>query len=111
MISAEAYSIALANGLSLDDLIPALDAGSARNFLSRDAATPPEVYAAWSGTEREFENVQGINQKDIDLALALSPPDLQLPAITALRQLLGRTGAETLDNWRRVAGAGAAPIG
>jgi 3-hydroxyisobutyrate dehydrogenase-like beta-hydroxyacid dehydrogenase len=106
MVSAEAYSIALANGLSLDALIPALEAGSARNFLSRDASTPPEVYAAWSGTEREFENVLGINQKDIDLALALSPPQLDLPAITALRHLLGRTGAETLDNWRRVAKAG-----
>jgi len=35
MISAEAYRIALQNGLTLDCLVPVLDASSARNFLSR----------------------------------------------------------------------------
>ena len=106
MVSAEAYAIALANGLTLDRLLPALESGSARNFLSRDANTPPEVYAAWSGTQREFDGVQTINRKDIDLALRLTPGDLPVPTIAALRRLLDATGAETLENWRRIARLG-----
>jgi 3-hydroxyisobutyrate dehydrogenase-like beta-hydroxyacid dehydrogenase len=105
MVSAEAYSIALANGLTLEKLIPALDAGSARNFLSRDPADPPEVYGAWSGTEQEFQSVRSINQKDVDLALALCPDGLHVPSIRALRQLLQEVNENTLDNWRNIARA------
>ncbi len=103
MVSAEAYAIATANHLELEQLIPALEAGSARNFLSRSPTEPSEVYGAWSGDERVFDSVKAINQKDIDLALALRPDGLKTPAIDALRRLLGEVNEETLDNWRRVA--------
>jgi 3-hydroxyisobutyrate dehydrogenase-like beta-hydroxyacid dehydrogenase len=103
MISAEAYSIALAAGLTLEHLIPALEAGSGRNFLSREPTDPPEVYAAWSGTEQEFQSVATINRKDIDLALALGSDGLELPAIRALQGLLREAGDETLANWRTIA--------
>ena len=103
MVSAEAYAIAHGNGLALDRLIPALDAGSGRNFLSRAAGDPPAVYAAWSGTESAFDGVLAINRKDIDLALALGGDSLRLPAITALRRLLDDVGEETLNNWRNIA--------
>lgn len=110
MISAEAYRIALANGLQLDELIPALDAGSARNFLSRETADyARDVYAAWSGTREEYLGVQSINRKDIDLAIALGGGDLQLPALSALRRLLADIGEETLENWRAVADSARVP--
>jgi len=105
MISAEAFAIAEANGLTLEQLIPALDAGSARNFLTRAAADPPAVYGAWSATERDFTSVQSINRKDIDLARALAPPKAKLPAVESLRRLLDEAGEETLANWRGVAGS------
>lgn len=103
MVSAEAYAIATANGLDLERFIPALEAGSARNFLSRSPTEPLEVYAAWSGDERVFNSVRTINQKDIDLALALKPAGLKTPAIDALRRLLGEVNEDTLENWRRIA--------
>lgn len=105
MVSAEAYGIALANGLTLDKLIPALDAGSARNFLSRDPTDPPEIYRAWSETENAFTGVQMINQKDMDLAMALCPDGFYAPTIESVRRLLQKGDARTLANWRTVANA------
>lgn len=105
LISAEAYAIALSNGLDLEKLIPALEAGSARNFMSKNSGDPPEVFGAWSETKAQYEAVMNINRKDIDLALAMNVEGLELPAIRALRSLLDRAGGETLANWRIVAGA------
>ena len=110
MVSAEAYAIATANGLHLDQLIPALEAGSARNFLSRSPSEPPEVYGTWSGDERVFDSVRSINQKDIDLALELRPDGLRTPAVDALRRLLGEVNEDTLDNWRRIAALRTGPV-
>lgn len=104
LVSAEAYLIACANGLSFDKFMPALEAGSARNFMSRDPQDAPEVYAAWSGSMDQFRAVQKINSKDMDLALSLCPPGLATPAINALRDLIGKAGTETLLNWQAVAG-------
>ncbi len=103
MISAEAYAIAAANGLALENLIPALDAGSGRNFLSRDPVDPPAVYGAWSDTKRDFEGVRTINRKDLDLALALGGAGMKLPAVGALRRLLDEVDEETFHNWRSIA--------
>ena len=104
MISAEAYRIADSNGLKLDQIMPALDAGSARNFLSRDAGYARDTYAAWSGSADEYRAVQSINRKDFDLALSICPTGVSFPTIAALRQLLDKVGDETLDHWRAVAG-------
>lgn len=102
MISAEAYRVALHNGLSFKRVMPVLDASSARNFLSKAPADAPEAYGTWSNSMDVFEAFQSINRKDIDLALLAAPPDMALPAISALRRLLDEAGEETLANWRAV---------
>lgn len=105
LISAEAFRIAAANGLRFEDLIPALEAGSARNFLTRDADYAREVYAAWSGSKAEYEAVNEIGRKDIRLALELGK-GLDLPAVESLLRLKESIGDETLENWRSVARGG-----
>jgi len=102
MVSAEAYAIGLANGLALDRLMPALDAGSGRNFLSREPGVASEIYAAGSRMAEDYQALQKINRKDIDLALSIGAPDMHLPATTALRQLLDTAGDETLAHWRLI---------
>jgi 3-hydroxyisobutyrate dehydrogenase-like beta-hydroxyacid dehydrogenase len=102
LISAEAFRIAAANGLRFDDLIPALEAGSARNFLTVDADYAREVYAAWSGSEAEYEAVNEIGRKDLKLALKLGE-GLDLPTLNAILKVKSEIGDETLANWRAVA--------
>lgn len=102
MISAEAYRIALHNGLSFDRLMPVLEASSARNFFSRGAADAPEAYGTWSHSMEGFEAFQSINRKDLDLALSASPSEMTLPAIAALRRLIDEAGAETCANWQAI---------
>ena len=104
MISAEAFRIACAGGLTFDKFVPALEAGSGRNFMTRDPGDAPETYAAWSGSLDQYRAIQKISGKDIDLALSLCPPDVSLPAITALRELIDGAGEETFTNWQVIAG-------
>jgi 3-hydroxyisobutyrate dehydrogenase-like beta-hydroxyacid dehydrogenase len=104
MFSAEAYRLAVANGLTLERIMPALESGSARNFMSANPRDAPETYAAASRTDESYRALQTINGKDIDLALSLNDDHLQLPAVTALRELLRKTGQETLANWRVIGG-------
>lgn len=56
MISAEAYRIALDNGLDLDDFVPVIDAGSGRNFFTASTRDAPEAYAAWAPTLPAFRS-------------------------------------------------------
>ena len=106
MISAEAYRIALSNGLNWEQLMPALEAGSGRNFMSKGPGDAQEVYAAWTRSVEAYHAVQTINRKDIDLALSIAPSGLSSPALESLRKLLDQTDDETLANWRMLGGAG-----
>ena len=103
MVSAEAYRIALANGLALTGLTAALDAASGRNFLSKEPRLAPDVYAAASASIEDYNALQTTNRKDIDIALSLGGEDIPLPATSALRKLLDAAGEETLANWRVIA--------
>src|SRR5690606_14207751 len=96
-----AFRIAAANGLRLDDLIPALEAGSARNFLTWDAQYARDVYAAWSGDKAEFDSINKIGLKDLKLARQLGK-ELNLPALDALLRVKETVGAETFENWQAV---------
>ena len=103
MVSAEAYRIALGHGLTLDRLMPVLDASSGRNFLSKGPGIATEAYGAWSRSVEGFEALQSINRKDIDLALASAGPGAALPALSALRKLLDEPAEAVLPNWQAVA--------
>lgn len=108
MISAEAYRIALHNGLALDRLLPVLEASSGRNFISKGPATASDMYDAWSRSEQAFEALQSINRKDIDLALTCAGPEMTLPTLSALRRLLDEPAEEVMANWQDI-GAAARP--
>lgn len=103
MIAAEAYRIGLDNGLSLPDAIPVFEAGTGRNFLTAKPDAASEAYAAWAATRGDFDSLQAILRKDIDLALSIGAGSGPLPVTQALRGLLDRVGDETFRNWRAVA--------
>lgn len=103
MTAAEAYRIALDNGLSLPAIMPVFEAGTGRNFLTGEAHAASEAYSAWAATREGFDSLQAILRKDIDLALSIGGESGPLPATKALRSLLEGVGAETFQNWRAVA--------
>jgi 3-hydroxyisobutyrate dehydrogenase-like beta-hydroxyacid dehydrogenase len=105
MIAAEAYRIAGDNGISLPDAIPVFEASTGRNFFTAAAKDAPEAYAAWTATRGDFESLQAIIRKDIDLALSIGGPGGPLPMTTALRAVLDSVGDETFDTWRAIAAA------
>ncbi|QDC39664.1 NAD(P)-dependent oxidoreductase [Sphingobium fuliginis] len=102
-ISAEAFALALDAGLDLGQIRPALEAGSARNFLTDPASDPAAVFAAWSDDPEDFHAVNAINSKDFALAIDLAAPGSTLPTVAAMRGVIAQAGDETLANWRRAA--------
>lgn len=105
MVAAEAYRIAGDNGIHLPDAIPVFEAGSGRNFFTAHPKDAPEAYTAWTGTRADFDSLQSILRKDIDLALAIGADSGDLPFTKALRVLLDSVGDDTFETWRAVAGA------
>ena len=69
MIAAEAYRIALDNGLSLPDAMPVFEAGTGRNFMTGAPKDASNSYAAWASKRADFDSLQAILRKDIDLGL------------------------------------------
>ncbi|HKU99328.1 MAG TPA: NAD(P)-dependent oxidoreductase [Vineibacter sp.] len=106
MIAAEAYRIGLDNGLRLEDAVPVFEASSGRNFFSRNPRDASDAYAAWAPTRADFNSLQAIMRKDIDLALAIGSDAASLPVMRALRTMLDGVGEETFETWRTVARAG-----
>lgn len=105
MVAAEAYRIAGDNGIHLPDAIPVFEAGSGRNFFTAHPKDAPEAYTAWTTTRAEFDNLQSILRKDIDLALTIGAGSGDLPFTRALRALLDTVGDDTFETWRAVAAA------
>ncbi|MEP9355574.1 NAD(P)-dependent oxidoreductase [Xanthobacter sp. KR7-65] len=105
MVAAEAYRIAGDNGIRLPDAIPVFEAGSGRNFFTAHPKDAPEAYTAWTSTRADFDSIQSILRKDIDLALAIGAGSGELPFTKALRALLESIGDETFETWRAVAAA------
>lgn len=105
MVAAEAYRIAEDNGIRLPDAIPVFEAGSGRNFFTAHAQDAPDAYAAWTATRADFESIQSILRKDIDLALSIGAGSGALPFTRALRAVLDGVGEETFETWSAVAAA------
>ena len=70
MIAAEAYRIAGENGIALPDAIPVFEASTGRNFFTVRPNDAGEAYDAWTATRADFDSLQAILRKDIDLGLA-----------------------------------------
>jgi len=105
MIAAEAYRIGLDNGLFLPDAMPIFEESSGRNFFTARAGDAQHAYDAWAKTRGDFDSLQSILRKDIDLALSIGAGSGPLPMTQALRAVLEGVGDETFDNWRAVATA------
>jgi 3-hydroxyisobutyrate dehydrogenase-like beta-hydroxyacid dehydrogenase len=105
MIAAEAYRIGLNNGLFLPDVMPVFEVSTGRNFFTATAGDAPEAYGAWAKTRADFDSLQSILRKDIDLALSIGGGSGPLPMTRALRAVLGDVDDETFENWRAVAAA------
>ena len=103
MIAAEAYRIALDNGLSLPDAMPVFEAGTGRNFMTGAPKDASNSYAAWASKRADFDSLQAILRKDIDLGLSIGAASGPLPMTRALRAMLADVGAETLENWSKIA--------
>lgn len=105
MVAAEAYRIAGDNGIRLPDAIPVFEAGSGRNFFTAHPKDAPEAYTAWTQTRADFDSIQSILRKDIDLALAIGEGSGPLPFTKALRAMLDSVGDDTFETWSAVAAA------
>jgi 3-hydroxyisobutyrate dehydrogenase-like beta-hydroxyacid dehydrogenase len=104
MVAGEAYRIAIENGLSLPEAIPVFEAGTGRNFLTVEPFAASQAYSAWAGTRDQFDALQSIIRKDIDLALSIGAKAGPLPMTSALRAVLEAVGDETFETWSAVAG-------
>lgn len=103
MIAGEAYRIGIENGLSLPAAIPVFEVGTGRNFLTEEPNAASEAFAAWAGTRQNFNSLQSIISKDIDLALSIGTKSGPLPMTNALRAVLAGVGDETFETWSMVA--------
>ncbi|MBW3098189.1 NAD(P)-dependent oxidoreductase [Pseudohoeflea sp. DP4N28-3] len=105
MTAAEAYRIGLDNGLFLPEAMEVFEAGTGRNFLTAGPNDAAEAYTAWASTRRDFDSLQSILRKDIDLALSIGENSGPLPMTHALKKMLAGVGDETYETWSVVAGA------
>lgn len=105
MIAAEAYRIAGENGIALPNAIPVFEASTGRNFFTVRPNDAGEAYDAWTATRADFDSLQAILRKDIDLALSIGEAAGPLPMTSALRAVLDGVGDETFQTWRAVATA------
>lgn len=103
MIAAEAYRIALDNGLSLPYAMPVFEAGTGRNFMTGAPKDASNSYAAWASKRADFDSLQAILRKDIDLGLSIGAASGPLPMTRALRAMLADVGDETFENWSKIA--------
>jgi 3-hydroxyisobutyrate dehydrogenase-like beta-hydroxyacid dehydrogenase len=103
MTAAEAYRIALDNGLILSDALAVLEAGTGRNFFTSEGSDAIQTFAVSTATREDFDSLLAILKKDIDLALSIGKSSGSLPAISSLRSVLADAGDETLETWRSVA--------
>ena len=102
-VAAEAYRLAIEHGLEPDRLLPALDLGSGRNFLSRGGADGMrEAYRAWSETPEDYYAINACSKKDLDLAISLFPDGVRHDAVLAIRSALETAREPTRANWELV---------
>lgn len=103
-IAGEAYCLAMENGLRLEGILPALDTGTGRSFLTADPTETREYFSLWAATRPDFETLMSVIRKDVGLAaeLASSAPG-SYPALGNLSRLLDALGDETFQNWRMIA--------
>ena len=100
---AEAFQLALRQGLDLAKLAPVMEASSGRTFLTEDIDAARAQYAAWS-EPASFFSLADIIRKDLSLAAALAGrAGLDLPVLAGA--IAGTAGIDehVLARWQAVA--------
>ena len=100
---AEAFQLALRQGLDLAKLAPVMEASSGRTYLTEDIDAARAQYAAWS-EPASFFSLADIIRKDLSLAAALAGrAGLDLPVLAGA--IAGTAGIDehVLARWQAVA--------
>jgi 3-hydroxyisobutyrate dehydrogenase-like beta-hydroxyacid dehydrogenase len=108
LMLAEACRLAVERGLELETVVEVLEVSTGRNWLTAEPGEARRFYDRLSMDAAGFRAMCKINRKDLSLARDLANTTAgRYPTIEALDDLVRALGDETLDNWRRVGGAGA----
>ena len=103
-LAAEAYQLALRNGMDLATLARVMDAGSGRCFMTEDIATARAQYATWTASATPFESLAHIIRKDLSLAAKLAADaGLDLPVLDHAIAATSSIGDDVFARWREVA--------
>jgi 3-hydroxyisobutyrate dehydrogenase len=110
VLTAEAYRLAVENGLNLTDTARVLDVSTGRNFLSADHAGVAAAFRAMAPNRDTFDALLSILQKDVSLAFDMaSLSGGAYPAIQGLMTIINSLGDETFRNWRYMSEAQSYP--
>jgi len=110
VLAAEAYKLALDQGLDLTDVARVLDVSSGRNAFSADPAGPQSKYASMTRDGEAFASLVAIMRKDLALAVDMASRTAgQYPALHAIEAVVASLGNETFTDWRRIADAPSRP--
>ena len=106
LVTAEAYRLAMQNGLDLALITSLLNVSTGRNYLTAEPAGVPAAYSHIANDRARFDGIIAILRKDIRLASALASGSMEeLPVIQAMTALLDAAGDETFRNWNMVSEA------
>jgi 3-hydroxyisobutyrate dehydrogenase len=107
LITAEAYRIAVENGLTLEVTTRVLDVSTGRNFLSSSSGDAPAAYGTWTEDRDAFDSLLAIMRKDLGLAVSLAEEaGGGFPVLTRLTALLDDLGEDTFTTWQAIAEVG-----
>lgn len=105
VFAAEAYRIAIEQGLDPAHVARVLEVSTGRNFLSADPDGLKAAFATMAQSRSSFASVASIMRKDIGLASEMAAcAEGSYPALQGFKALVDALGDETLQNWRRVGG-------
>jgi len=106
LVTAEAYRLALDNGLALRDVTAILEVSSGRNHFSAHEGEAAGSFAGWTETRPDFDALTSILRKDLGLAQELaSGSSTTFPFIQHLNSIMDALDDETFETWRVVGGA------
>jgi 3-hydroxyisobutyrate dehydrogenase-like beta-hydroxyacid dehydrogenase len=100
-LAGEAYALAERYGVAPESLAPILDAGTGRNFMSRDVGTMRDQYRCWGESEEAFTALLRIVRKDLQLAHRLAGAmGMTLPMLEGVTGGLDRVPDDFYRRWQ-----------
>ena len=98
--AAQAFLLAAKYGISLETIIPVLEASSGRNFATESVDKARGNYRLWAETPEVFAATRGLIDKDISLAHELAQPvGMELPVLEAVRSAFASMSDDVRRDW------------